>query len=628
MKIAEQSFEDMQISIQKSHERSKNYLINLNLLKASEDSKLNSKELEIRILENNWLHIAIEKVETLYSLLKGSSFCMVITDSEGYVLHILGDNDIYLHFKERNCMPGYRWTEKEMGTCAIGLTLVEQKPIFIPGSKMYTLNAKSISNAGAPIFGKNNEFLGVICISGYSELMHLHTLGLVCQAAEAIKSTLKEDYHLREMAIRNKYLQAFLGAGTRGIIIIDQNEKIVQTNQIACDLLDLPTKHIGKIFSSLVKTGIDFLKELKSKTGFLAREFCTIRASYFLSLTPVFLDKNEMVGAILTIAKKNEMVELAMEIAGVEANFTFQSIIGKSKALNSAIHLAKIASKNGAPVLILGETGTGKELFAQAIHNASDRKDKPFLALNCGAIPKELLESELFGYEEGAFTGAQKGGRAGKLEIADTGTLFLDEIGDMPFDMQVKLLRVLQTGELRRVGSVKSRKVDLRVISATNKNLIQEVQYERFRPDLFYRISTLYLTVPPLKDRDDDIILLIDFFMKRHGYSLQDLCPQAKKQLEEYHWPGNVRQLENMVERAIHLAQGGSIKSEHLILHSPNLVSENNKFNQLHTLDYMESEAIKSTIIHYNGNLSQAAKSLGISRPTLYRKAEKYKIAL
>ncbi len=293
------------------------------------------------------------------------------------------------------------------------------------------------------------------------------------------------------------------------------------------------------------------------------------------------------------------------------------------------MHIAKIAAKNDAPILILGETGTGKELFAQAIHNASNRKDKPFVALNCGAIPKELLESELFGYEDGAFTGALKGGRPGKFEIADNGTLFLDEIGDLPFDMQVKLLRVLQTGELRRVGSVHSRKINLRVISATNKDLMHEVHYERFRPDLFYRISTLYLTVPPLRDRNTDILILTEFFMKRHGYeSINALCHKAQKLLMEYHWPGNVRQLENAVERAIHLAQGSSLEIEHFNLTEPYQKLVKAKPNLIKTLDDLEHEAILASIIHYNGNFSQCAKKLGISRPTLYRKALKYGINL
>ena len=632
MKIAQQSLEDMENAISLSLERSKSYGIDPQIAKAPESSKLNHQDLTKRILRQKpFFNIAKKQIDTLYALLQGSGFCMALADPEGYVLYVVGDEDLVQHFSSRNCMPGYRWTEKDLGTCAIGLTIIEQKPFFLPGNSMYAALAKSISNAAAPIFGVDQELLGVICLSGYSELMHIHTLGLVCQAAETVKSHLKEHSNSRELTIKNQYMRALLEAGTKGIVTVDQSGNIVQTNRKACFLLDLPKDHAGKSFAELVNIDFKLSTELKIGKGFLVREITSNKGKNFVSLAPVIIENGEMVGAILSITEKKEMVELAMEIAGAEAHFTFQSIIGKSSTLHSAMHVAKIAAKNDAPVLILGETGTGKELFAQAIHNASDRRDKPFIAINCGAIPKELLESELFGYEEGAFTGAQKGGRAGKFEIADTGTLFLDEIGDMPFDMQVKLLRVLQSGEIRRVGGLRTTRVDLRVISATNKDLRQEAHLERFRPDLFYRISTLYLTVPPLRERDEDILMLIAAFMKRHGYtSLKDLlCPQAKKLLIEYQWPGNVRQLENTVERAIHLAQGSILKTEHFgLIELEKTSTSHENLSEIRSLDDMEQKAIKLTLIHHNGNLSQCAKSLGISRPTLYRKLEKFAIGL
>ncbi len=630
MQMTQQSLEEMEKGIARSLERSKGYGVDSQLRKAPESSKLTARELSKRISkQKEFFGIAKKQIDTLYSLLKESGFCMALADKDGYVLYVVGDDELVQHFISRNCMPGYRWTEKDLGTCAIGLTLVDEKPFFVPGNRMYAAFAKHVSNAASPIFGINQELLGVICLSGYSELMHIHSLGLACQAAETVKSQLKEHSNSRELSIKNQYLRALLEAGTKGIVTVDQLGRIVQTNRKACFLLDLPKGHTGKFFADLVNIDFKLANELKTGKGFLLREITSSKGKHFVSLAPVIIENGEMVGAILSITEKKEMVELAMEIAGAEAHFTFQSIIGNSEALQATIHVAKIAAKNDAPVLILGDTGTGKELFAQAIHNASNRCDKPFIALNCGAIPKELLESELFGYEEGAFTGAQKGGRAGKFEIADTGTLFLDEIGDMPFDMQVKLLRVLQTGEIRRVGSVRTTKIDLRVISATNKNLRQEAHFERFRPDLFYRVSTLYLTVPPLRDRKEDIVLLIDAFMKRHGYSLKEgqLCPKAKKLLIEYHWPGNVRQLENTVERGIHLAQGAMLETEHFgLIELEQAPTSPNNIPETRTLEDIEHEAIKLALIEYQGNMTQCAKNLGISRPTLYRKLDKFAI--
>lgn len=633
MKIGFQIEAEMEEIIRRSHERSLAYSIDPLITRAPEKSKLSEPQLQARINENRALFdTAKAHVDTLYLLLQGGGFCLNFTNAEGYILYTVYDMDLKDYFDRRNCRPGYRWTEQDLGTCAIGLTIAEKRPIFLPGHAMYSVHARNITNAASPVFGIDGEFLGVICISGYAERVHIHTLGLVCQAAEAIKSHLKEQQNSRELAIKNKYMQALLEAGTRGLVTIDPSGYIVQTNKKACTWLNLPTKHIGKPFMDFVTADFNLDAEILSHKGFLLREVRSKNRKYFLSLAPVNSENGDNLGGVLSITKHKEMVELAMEIAGAEAFFTFNSIIGKSPSLLSSIEMAKIAAKNDAPVLLLGETGTGKELFAQAIHNASVRSDKPFIALNCGAIPKELLESELFGYEEGAFTGAQKGGRAGKFEIADRGTLFLDEIGDMPFDMQVKLLRVLQTGEIRRVGSVRTIKVDIRIISATNKNLQNEIQLERFRADLFYRISTLDLTVPPLREREGDLLLLIEFFMKRHGYTMpeKNLPQKTQELLLNYNWPGNVRQLENTVERAIYLAQGGSLKPEHFVLFEAQN-AENQKYCHNDTnssLKDIEKDIIQKRLIKYNGNLSKCAKSLDISRPTLYRKIENLNIEI
>ncbi len=630
MKIAEFSLKEMEKAIAISHERSKAYKIDPLMKRAPESSRLSSEALRERIeTQRIVFDIAKEQIDALCVLLKDAGFCVVLADKDGYILYINGDDDIYRHFEKRNCMPGYRWREQDVGTSAIAITLVEKKPFFVPGGKMYARHAQSISNVAAPIMNAKQEVLGVICISGYTKRMHMHTLGLACQAVETVRVKLIKNQYVRELDINNRYMRALLEAGTSGIVTVDHKGRIVHTNKRACSLLSLPKSHRGKFFLDIVSTDAFLEKKISTGKSFPIRELKTSKGLCFVSSAAVILEDGENVGAILRFVKKKEMVQLAMEIAGSEASFTFHSIVGKSKALASALSIAKIAAKNDAPILILGETGTGKELFAQAIHNASSRRHKPFLTLNCGAIPKELLESELFGYEEGAFTGALKGGRVGKFELADTGTIFLDEIGDMPFDMQVKLLRVLQSGEIQRVGSAKTTKVNMRIISATNKNLEEEVRLGRFREDLFYRISTLLLTVPPLRERKSDIPLFIQIFMRRHGYTNieEQLCAKAKNMLMDYAWPGNVRQLENTVERAIHLAEGNMLLKEHFGLiekttHTKDILSP------LLSLESLEKEAIQRTLQHVDGNLSQCAHILGISRPTLYRKIEKYAVQL
>ncbi len=627
MPVLPKNLQDMALAIASSHKRSKKYNIDPNLTKAPESTRLTAKELEERIENQKTFYtVAKEQIDKLYTLLQGTGFCMALADKDGYVLYIIGDTDLVEHFKNRNCIPSYRWTEKDMGTCAIGLTLEDKKPIYIPGNEMYATLAQNISNSGAPVFDIDGSLLGVISLSGYTEKMHIHTLGLVCQAAEAVTSHLKEQRHSKELAIKNKYMSALLEAGTKGIVTIDPKGRIVQTNQKARCIFELDKNCIGKPFSSLPKTNFNFEQVLHKGKRFLAREISTNKGNGFLALDPVIMKNGEIVGAILTITEKKEMMQLAMEMTGAKAHFTFDAIVGTSPKLLEALEIAKIAAKNTASLLIYGETGTGKELFAQAIHNAGDRSDRPFVALNCGAIPSELLESELFGYEEGAFTGAQKGGRPGKLELADTGTLFLDEIGDMPFNMQVKLLRALQTGEIRRVGGIRTIPIDIRIISATNKDLKKEIEKECFRPDLFYRITTLSILIPPLRERRDDIPLLVDYFFKRFGSldTRKCLAPNIYNLIVNYSWPGNVRQLESAIERAIHLADGKTIKAEHFGIEKNN--ADGTAIRNL-TLDEMEKNIISESLQKHRGNMSSCAKSLGISRPTLYRKLEKYRIS-
>ncbi len=627
MPVLPKNLQDMALAIASSHKRSKKYNIDPNLTKAPESTRLTPKELEERIENQKTFYtVAKEQIDKLYTLLQGTGFCMALADKDGYVLYIIGDTDLVEHFKNRNCIPSYRWTEKDMGTCAIGLTLEDKKPIYIPGNEMYATLAQNISNSGAPVFDIDGSLLGVISLSGYTEKMHIHTLGLVCQAAEAVTSHLKEQRHSKELAIKNKYMSALLEAGTKGIVTVDPKGRIVQTNQKARCIFELDKNCIGKPFSSLTKTNFNFEQVLHKGKRFLAREISTNKGNGFLALDPVIMKNGEIVGAILTITEKKEMMQLAMEMTGSKAHFTFDAIVGTSPKLLEALEIAKIAAKNTASLLIYGETGTGKELFAQAIHNAGDRSDRPFVALNCGAIPSELLESELFGYEEGAFTGAQKGGRPGKLELADTGTLFLDEIGDMPFNMQVKLLRALQTGEIRRVGGIRTIPIDIRIISATNKDLKKEIEKECFRPDLFYRITTLSILIPPLRERRDDIPLLVDYFFKRFGSldTRKCLAPNIYNLIVNYSWPGNVRQLESAIERAIHLADGKTIKAEHFGIEKNN--ADGTAIRNL-TLDEMEKNIISESLQKHRGNMSSCAKSLGISRPTLYRKLEKYRIS-
>jgi transcriptional regulator with PAS, ATPase and Fis domain len=312
---------------------------------------------------------------------------------------------------------------------------------------------------------------------------------------------------------------------------------------------------------------------------------------------------------------------------------TKHAIVGRSQALKNALATALKAARSNSSVLITGETGVGKEVFAQTIHNASARASKPFIKINCAAIPPDLLESELFGYEGGAFTGAKRQGKPGKFELAHEGTIFLDEIGDMLLLMQVKLLRVLQERELERVGGISPTKVDVRVIAATNRDLEQLVAEKKFRSDLYYRLNVIPLNLPSLRERPEDIPELIHFYLnghqKEHGHQPPRFSQEALAVLKQYHWPGNIRELFNLLERIANLYEGGEITPLDLPPHiysAPlrRLPPGSNNLKKL--LDSVEKKIIERALSESGGNKRQSAARLGIHRVTLYEKIKKLKV--
>jgi len=314
------------------------------------------------------------------------------------------------------------------------------------------------------------------------------------------------------------------------------------------------------------------------------------------------------------------------KILNGQAIYTFEQVIGKNEKFMKIVAYAKKIADSKSTVLITGESGTGKEVFAQAIHNYSIRNDDPFIAVNCGAIPRTLIESELFGYEDGAFTGAKKGGSVGKFEIAEGGTVFLDEIGEMPIDMQVKLLRVIEAGVITRIGSSIEIPIDVRIIAATNRNLKNEVESGNFRKDLYYRLNVLPIYLPPLREHSEDIPEFINYYMEKISKKLNkqgvNISNEYMKYLIDYDWPGNVRELENVIELMIN--------SEEIVIDFDNRMDEAQKIivnlNTNVSLELMEKQHIIKVLQDVKGNMTLAANILEIGRNTLYRKIEKFGI--
>lgn len=366
--------------------------------------------------------------------------------------------------------------------------------------------------------------------------------------------------------------------------------------------------------------------------------------------TPIVNEDGKVNSGLLILRPITEVHKLVNRFSGAKATFHFEDIITGNDAMSELIENAKIAAFSMSTVLIEGESGTGKELFAQAIHNHSHRSNGPFVALNCGAIPRDLIGSELFGYAEGAFTGARKGGNPGKFELASGGTLFLDEIGDMPFEQQIALLRVIQEKSVTRIGGTQAIPVDVRIICATNKDLHTEMINKRFRKDLYYRLNVISIRIPPLRERKEDIPLLVNHFLKdNYAYWDNDkaiLSPHLLTSLQAYEWPGNVRELQNVVERMLNNAQGKQLDVAHL---PPDLFSQKTprRIQPAQNLNVKEEPAktirqarqlakklaedeerqqIIKLLQLYKGNVSRVARELDISRTTLYRKMDKYKV--
>ncbi|KAA9038757.1 sigma-54-dependent Fis family transcriptional regulator [Ginsengibacter hankyongi] len=381
--------------------------------------------------------------------------------------------------------------------------------------------------------------------------------------------------------------------------------------------------------------GIDFIKEIKARYFVVEVILLTAYGNIPDGIQAMkngafdYLVKgNDNDKVIPLLNKAIEKVELKKKIASLEKQvgkkYTFESIIGTSSLIIDAVNLAKKVAPTDATVLLLGETGTGKEVFAQAIHNASSRVDKPFMALNCSSFTKELLESEIFGHKAGAFTGAIKD-KKGLIEEADSGTLFLDEIGEMPLELQSKLLRVLETGEFIKVGDTHTTKVDVRVIAATNRNLQEDVENLKFREDLFYRLNVFTIVLPPLRERRKDIPALSQFFLKIFSAKTNNVASGMSKEfvehLQQHDWKGNIRELKNIIERAVILTGSPELTLENLPL---DLQVSSSKTASSFDLATVEKSHIQKVLLYTKGNKTEAAKLLNIGLTTLYRKIEEY----
>lgn len=451
------------------------------------------------------------------------------------------------------------------------------------------------------------------------------------------------------------YLQAVLSTEDDAITIVDKNMNVIFWNEAAEETYNIKKEEIlgKKITEFFFHDDLMVLKVLQTKKRVKNKYHRPRHDKHVvINTSPIFDENKEVIGAVSVerditqlvklnenlITASRELQELRQRVHTDQGVLPFSKLIGKSKALRETIAIASKSAKTDATTLILGESGTGKEICARAIHEASARRKGPFIPVNCGAIPHALFESELFGYEGGTFTGAQKKGKPGKIEMADGGTLFLDEVGELPLEMQVKLLRVLQEQVIYRIGDSTGRKIDVRFIAATNQNLVKQMEEKKFRSDLYYRLNVIQITMPPLRERVEDIPLLSQYFLKqfasRYQVPVPEIQPDAISVLLQHPWPGNVRELRNLMERVVILSEKPVIHKEDLLSFFQNQasVSISDPVENSHSLasekENMEKQLIEQTLKETAGNKSRAARKLGISRVTLYKKLKKYQIGV
>lgn len=436
---------------------------------------------------------------------------------------------------------------------------------------------------------------------------------------------------------KEEQLKAVLASASDGILAIDHQARITQCNPAAEKILGIPPcEAVGRNLTDIFPTDMVLFNVLKHGAEYNNKEIILEQTNshYLTSGRPILDHDGRIIGAVAILKDIGDVRELINKVTGQLA-FTFEEILYTSKSMQQLITMARSYARGDSTILIRGETGTGKELFARALHAASPRKDKPFIPINCAAIPDTLLESELFGYEEGTFTGAIKGGKQGLFELANGGTIFLDEVSEISFHIQAKLLRILQDRKVRRIGSSREVPINVRILAATNRNLEEMIEKNSFREDLYYRLNVIPLFIPPLRERCEDIPILAHSFLRRSAAKLHKhidrISETALQKMHLYTWPGNIRELENVIERAINIVDGPILLSEHIVIYHENLSKPHTFTAERRTLAeiMMETEReILKAALHTHRSSRKLGAALGLSHTSVLKKLHKHGIIL
>jgi transcriptional regulator of acetoin/glycerol metabolism len=617
--------EDQSAMIERSRKRSASYGLQMN---AQPDFSRTARIDFERVLEQNHTlcTYALPVMDSLHEQIVNTHSMVVLTDANGLVLHSLGDDDFLQKAEKLAMKPGVAWSEQSMGTNAIGTAIAEGLPTLVHAGEHYLSANHSLTCSAAPIFDHRGELIGVLDVSGDSRSFHRHTLALVRMSAQMIENQLFSAASRDAIALHFHTRAELIGALMEGIVSFTPGGRFVSANRAALSLLGLPLSALhSHTFSSLFDMPLSALFDhhRSAASGLLAlplrggaRVFA--RAEFPLDMRIFPSDDTPA---------KEKTTRRSRRASGMGSLNT-----GDPKLAAAIQKVTKVLGRD-IPILLMGETGTGKDLFAQAIHHDAAHASGPLVAVNCASIPETLIESELFGYEDGAFTGARKSGNTGKIMQANGGTLFLDEIGDMPLHLQARLLRTLQERTVTPLGSNKSIPVDFSLVCATNRNLRDLIAKGMFREDLYYRLNGLVIKLPPLRERTDFEKLIEKILAIEPNGTDYTVSPEVMALFNRYHWPGNIRQLANLLRTAIVMADDDhEIRREHLsddFLEEIALTPDNEDAPAGEkipvvgtTLVDVEISLIRKTLDAHGGNVSAAARVLGVSRNTIYRKLQ------
>ncbi|MBC7711118.1 MAG: sigma-54-dependent Fis family transcriptional regulator [Rhizobacter sp.] len=625
---------------------------------------------DLRLLREQhqaFMQHAAPVMETLHQQIIDTESMVVLTDAQGVVLYSLGDDSFAQRASQVALRPGVNWSEAQKGTNAIGTAIFEQQPVVVHANQHFLHSNHGLTCSASPIFAPAGDLLGVLDVTCDYRGFHKHTMALVRMSAQMIENTLFRRAYAGQLIVAFHARAEFIGTLMEGLLAFAADGKVLAANRSACLQLELSRGNLNSHSAlSLLRRSPSELHKLAS-FAVSAPLQCVLPSGVRIYAVPTALPAvtSVTVGGLTPPAA----LAVAAAAAGSAAEAGVAGIAGIAGAVDKALRstqarptlelsqplpqatldhldsgdgqIARVVARlrrvaaTDVSVLLEGETGAGKEWFSLAIHRASARRDGPFVAVNCAAIPEGLIESEMFGYAEGAFTGARRKGHQGKILQAHGGTLFLDEIGDMPLTMQARLLRVLQERVVTPLGSSASIAVDIRLICATHQRLRDLIEHKQFRDDLYYRLNGLTVRLAPLRDRSD-VKEIVSRLLLSLGGPQWTMTPDVWQQMLHHRWPGNLRQLSNVLATAVAIAGPNTlIELEHLPddfldgcdAEDGALISEpaphrsaGNSEAHSTSLDHLAAEAMHRALTRHGGNVSAAARELGVSRNTLYRR--------